>query len=144
MWVVLLLFVAAVFAIVACVALIGSAAGCQYFVRFTQHSHLSERTRRLYRILANVLVLELALSAATFLVPVVFGITTFFVGVDYANEALIIALCCIEWYPIATNILILSYVKPYRIGLMSTFRFVKYAKRNSSVSSVTLFKQRMK
>lgn len=68
----------------------------------------------------------------------------FFLDFHYANEALIIAFCCIEWYPIATNILILSYVKPYRTGLMNTLRIAKYVNRNHSISSAGLFKSRIK
>ncbi|KAH7719224.1 hypothetical protein AAVH_13289 [Aphelenchoides avenae] len=69
-WLAVAVFFGATFLIASSVCIVGSALGCQYFVRFSsRHSHLSTRTLRLYRVLANVLVLDLALSVATILLP---------------------------------------------------------------------------
>ncbi|KAH7693889.1 hypothetical protein AAVH_39072, partial [Aphelenchoides avenae] len=144
-WLVLFLFAGTTFVVVSCFCMVGSALGCQYFVRFsTRHSHLSARTLRLYYILANALVLELALSATTILVPGILAVASFFLGLDIANEILIVAACCIVWYPIATNVLIIVYVKPYRVGLLQMLRAHRTAGKRISVSSITLFRTRIK
>ena len=144
-WFVLFAMVFACFVIATAFALIGSALGCQCLARFRQHSRLSERTLRLYKILADALVLDLALTALTILLPGLLAAVSFLAGFDRANEALILALCCIEWYPIATNALILWYVKPYRDGLRRTLRLNgTTASRKSVSTTVTLFVPRIK
>lgn len=133
------------FVIVNVIALVGSALGCQYFARFRQHTRLSVRTLRLYKILANALVLDLALTALTMLLPGLLAAVSFLAGFDGANELVIVALCCAEWYPIATNALILWYVKPYRDGLRRTLRLTRgMAPRKSVSTTVTLFVPRIK
>lgn len=101
-----------------------SAVGCQYFIRSSHRPWLSERTLQLYRRLANNLGLELVLFAVTAVVPVACAAATFILSPEHTGTTTILAVCCVEWYPIVTNVLIISYIKPYRRGLRRLSRFV--------------------
>ncbi|KAH7713174.1 hypothetical protein AAVH_19492 [Aphelenchoides avenae] len=121
---VLLLAVFGIFMGLCGAGMVVSAVRCQYFIRSSHRPWLSERSLQLYRKLANILVLDLALFAVTTIVPISCAAVTFLVSPENTGTATILALCCVEWYPIATNVLIVSYIKPYRRGLRRMSRFV--------------------
>lgn len=119
-----------------------SAVGCQYFIRSSQRPWLSERTLQLYRKLANMLVLDLGLFGVTMVLPGVCAAVTFLISPANTGTAVTLAQCCVEWYPIATNVLIVSYIKPYRLGLRQLCRYV--ARRGNAEPLSTVFMSRGK
>ncbi|KAH7700239.1 hypothetical protein AAVH_32643, partial [Aphelenchoides avenae] len=102
--------------------MIGSAVGCQYALHSSLRRRLSDHTLRLYRILANTLVLELALAFVTLYIPGAILIASLLFGLEQANTVTLMMLCIMEVYPVATNILILAYVRPYRRGVLQFVR----------------------
>lgn len=111
------------------ITMVGSAVGCQYAVRSSLRHHLSEQTLRLSRILANTLALELLLSSVILGIPAVIVAASVLFKLEHANTFTVMSLCVGELYPAATNILIISYVTPYRRGVLQFIR--RYGRLNA-------------
>jgi hypothetical protein len=123
-------------------AMVGSAVGCQYALHSSLRHRLSERTLRLYRTLANTLVLDLLLTFVTIIIPGAIVAASFLFNLQNANAIAVAMICIIELYPIATNILILSYVRPYRRGVL---QFIcRRGRADGEHSSITQVKPRIK
>ncbi|KAH7718993.1 BTB/POZ domain-containing protein 3-like protein [Aphelenchoides avenae] len=113
--------------------LMSSAVGCQYFVRSSSRPDLSERTLRLYQVLANTLVIDLALNVLMFFLPMVGACASFMRAHESSWSLAILCMIFGSCYPIATNVVILTYVTPYRRGLM---RMLRMASASSSTIPV--------
>lgn len=59
---------------------------------------------QLYRTLANILVLDLALLGVTVVLPASSAALTFMISPENTRTATILTLCSMKWYPIAINL----------------------------------------
>lgn len=82
----------------------------------------SVRTLRLFRTFANVLLLEVVMAVTTFGAPAVVTACAYFGQSPLAACLMTATLCCVLWYPIATNLLIMCYVRPYRHAVVRILR----------------------
>ncbi|KAI1698148.1 serpentine type 7TM GPCR chemoreceptor srh domain-containing protein [Ditylenchus destructor] len=112
--------------------------GCHRHLRQKQ-SMLSSRTISLYRALINSLILDMSIAAVLVLIP--YATVLFAFAYDSPYTA-ILSACTFglaSLYPVLTNIILMTFVTPYRkatIGLMKTFAG-RITNRKFSVSSRT-------
>ncbi|KAH7722878.1 hypothetical protein AAVH_09533 [Aphelenchoides avenae] len=77
-------------------------------------STLSAHTLRLYKSLVNSLVLDLAFCLVLGATPIMVGVIAFSSHAAWASTATVVCTTVAGFYPLATHILWLLYIAPYR------------------------------
>lgn len=98
-------------------------------------STLSARTLRLYKSLVNSLVLDLAFCLILGATPIMIFVIAFSLSATWASTATVICITVAGFYPLATHVLWLLYITPYR----RTIRRLLGCARRKRTSTTTLF-----
>ncbi|KAH7725286.1 hypothetical protein AAVH_07079 [Aphelenchoides avenae] len=93
-----------------------STVGCYRYLR-QNRSWISERTAALYRILINALVIEAFLGGALVITPALVSLMAFNAGYGYGAPVALMSFTIVNWYPLAANVVLVTYIRPYRIAL---------------------------
>ncbi|KAH7720989.1 hypothetical protein AAVH_11456 [Aphelenchoides avenae] len=112
--------------------------GSYYYLRQNRNS-LSDRTVALYRVLINVLVADMFLSLFIGFVPMALTFAALLLRWHDGASVAVLALTVCMWYPCCANVILLSYVKPYRMAVRGLLRLKSdaklFGKRNITVAS---------
>ena len=139
---VLIVLVAATFAIFGCVTTIGffCLLGCFREMRAAAlEARVSHRTLVLYRRMTTLLLIDIANAAIFIMLPssIVFILSIF--GGQYGWLLYKISLAIGEYYPLCANITIIFYIKPYRQRLLEFWKFICPSSiRNSQLTSLIM------
>lgn len=107
---------------------------CYAFLR-RNASSFSPKTLRLYRSLVNSLMVEIAVCICAGAVPVA-GIAISFA--DWASSVVHTCMCAGSLYPLASHVIWLTNITPYRRAFLQTTGISRWLRRTKSESTVFL------
>uniref|UniRef100_A0A914CAM5 G protein-coupled receptor n=1 Tax=Acrobeloides nanus TaxID=290746 RepID=A0A914CAM5_9BILA len=82
----------------------------------------SKRTYTLYRTLINALVIEMLLSGAMVMAPLVVTITCFLLDFDFTSIIAMLSLLIASLFPTVLHLLTLFYVAPYKRAIIRIYK----------------------
>ncbi|KAH7698936.1 hypothetical protein AAVH_33965, partial [Aphelenchoides avenae] len=85
--------------------------GCYSALQANKHV-LSTQTLRLYRILVNSLVIDLAFCLLLAIAPLLLAVATFSAHLSFASTATVVGATVASFYPLASHALWLFYIAP--------------------------------
>lgn len=107
---------------------------CYKHLRTNNHV-LSARTARLFRSLINLLVVDVTFAMCTCWIGVICILFSFYYQLERSAEVFVVALAFLHGYPLFNEILIVLFVKDYRVEflrLLHLQRWTGNSKKNDT------------